>query len=425
MKSDGSDVKQLTNNSAADITPKWSGDGTKIVYFSDRDGNNEIYTMNADGSNQTRITNNAADDTSPNFSPDGTKITFTSDRDGDEEIYIMNADGSNPINLTQDLMSQGAANWSPDGTKIAFHSQRPAGGGPRNIQTIKIDGTDRTNLTDPDGDNTEIAIGPDWSPDGQWIIFHSNTGGSPCPCIFKIKPDGSSRTAIAAGVNGFQPHFSPDGTKIVFRSNRDGNNEVYTMNIDGSGQTRITDNLDSDSTANWQPLTIPPSTIAGATDPIDVQANEPITVDIMARHSDTYDEIDPSTLVITSQPEHGTATANTTDGTITYTYEPQTASTQSFLGQFASAVSSAFFPKVSAQSSDTDSLNYQICSTENSELCTTSTLNFALPDGALASSGELAETGQNRQLLLQIAGVAVIVASFGLILLKKRGLIRM
>jgi Tol biopolymer transport system component len=80
--------------------PSFSPDGRKIVFWSARDGNLEIYGMNADGSNQTRLTNNLAADESPAFSADGRKIAFTSTRDGHREIYVMNADGGGQKRLT-------------------------------------------------------------------------------------------------------------------------------------------------------------------------------------------------------------------------------------------------------------------------------------------------------------------------------------
>ncbi|GIV01726.1 MAG: hypothetical protein KatS3mg015_0556 [Fimbriimonadales bacterium] len=95
MNADGTNQTNLTNNAAIDSGPVWSADGSKIAFVSDRDGNDEVYVMNADGTNQTRLTNNPApSDRFPVWSPDGSKIAFVSDRDGNVEIYVMNADGT-------------------------------------------------------------------------------------------------------------------------------------------------------------------------------------------------------------------------------------------------------------------------------------------------------------------------------------------
>ena len=70
----------------------------RIAFSSFRDGNTEIYVVNADGSGQTNLTNHGADDRGPAWSPDGAKIAFWSDRAGNTEIYVMNADGSGQTN---------------------------------------------------------------------------------------------------------------------------------------------------------------------------------------------------------------------------------------------------------------------------------------------------------------------------------------
>jgi Tol biopolymer transport system component len=76
------------------------GANGKIVFDTNRDGNYEIYTMNAGGGGQTRLTNNTAVDTLPAWSADGTKIAFSTGRDGNYEIYTMNADGTGQTRLT-------------------------------------------------------------------------------------------------------------------------------------------------------------------------------------------------------------------------------------------------------------------------------------------------------------------------------------
>jgi len=111
MNADGSGRTNLTNNPAADYDSTWSPDGTKIAFISDRDGNWEIYVMNADGSGQTRLTNNPANDHGPTWSPDGAMIAFVSDRDGNKEIYIMNADGSGQMRLTNNASIDMYPSW--------------------------------------------------------------------------------------------------------------------------------------------------------------------------------------------------------------------------------------------------------------------------------------------------------------------------
>ena len=83
----------------------------KIAFTTDRDGNEEIYVMDADGSNPTRLTNNSADDGQPAWSPDGSQIAFGSFRDGNPEIYVMDADGSNQTNLTNNPASDRTPAW--------------------------------------------------------------------------------------------------------------------------------------------------------------------------------------------------------------------------------------------------------------------------------------------------------------------------
>src|SRR5262245_65133870 len=82
MNADGSDQKRLTFNTTFDGEPSFDGNGGRIAFTSNRDGNAEIYVMNADGSDQERLTYNLGGDVLPSFSHDGTKITFISNREG-------------------------------------------------------------------------------------------------------------------------------------------------------------------------------------------------------------------------------------------------------------------------------------------------------------------------------------------------------
>ncbi|MBI1927063.1 PD40 domain-containing protein [Candidatus Poribacteria bacterium] len=96
----------------ASVSPAELAD-TKIAFVSNRDGNYEIYVMNANGSNPINLTRHPAKDMTPSWSPDGTKIAFASDRGGNFEIYMMNADGSNLVNLTNHPKLDAGPSWSP------------------------------------------------------------------------------------------------------------------------------------------------------------------------------------------------------------------------------------------------------------------------------------------------------------------------
>ena len=165
MNADGSGQTDLTNNPADDSGSRLAARTVPGSPSSPtRDGNYEIYVMNADGSGQTRLTNNPADDDYPAWSPDGTKIAFTSDRDGNDEIYVMNADGSGQTRLTNNPADDQYPAWSPDGKKIAFDSDRD---GNYEIYVMNADGSGQTQLTN----NPANDKYPAWSPDGKKIAF--------------------------------------------------------------------------------------------------------------------------------------------------------------------------------------------------------------------------------------------------------------
>jgi Tol biopolymer transport system component len=111
------------------------------------------------------------------------------------------------------------------------------------------DGTDQTQLTTVGGN-------PVWSPNGSKIAFASNvTGcsGGGCFAIYTMNPDGSDQTRLTPAGDGGAA-WSPDGSKIAFLSPRDGGRlEIYTMNADGSNQTRLTYNSLSDWNPIWSP----------------------------------------------------------------------------------------------------------------------------------------------------------------------------
>jgi dipeptidyl aminopeptidase/acylaminoacyl peptidase len=178
MNPDGTEPTRLTDSSRQDTGPSWSPDGTKIAFESNRDGNFEIYVMNAaDGSNPTRLTNSPGSDVFLDWSPDGRKIAFDSTRDGNREIYVMNAaDGSNPTRLTNNnAASDSDPSWSPDGTKLAFVSNRDSGNFEIYVMNA-ADGSGQTRLTN----NPAFDADPDF---GSGVATEPPEGDTTPPII--------------------------------------------------------------------------------------------------------------------------------------------------------------------------------------------------------------------------------------------------
>jgi Tol biopolymer transport system component len=262
MNADGANQTNLTNNPANDFSPSWSPDGTELVFISTRDDSNgEIYKMKADGSDVTRLTSNSAIDGNPAWSPDGANIVFQTNLiDGGNawNIWSMNADGSNQTPLTTGSPQKQEPAWSPSGAKIAYRAGPDPGG--NQLYTMNPDGTDQTLL--PSNSLPFNTYSPDWSPDGQKLTFSGSIPGQPIQ-IYVVNADGSGGlTQLTTTGDNSEPGFSPDGTKIAFTTSLgDPTGEIYVMNTDGSGLTRLTDNLNYDAQASWQPApsdTTPP-----------------------------------------------------------------------------------------------------------------------------------------------------------------------
>ncbi len=162
--------RRLIDHPSLNHSPVWSPNGKWIGFVSDRNGDRQIYRINADGSNLKQLTKKG-DNTNPAWSPDSQWIAFNSYRGpehgaGNFLLYVMTADGGRLRKLGKSALA--GCTWSPNGKQIAY-ATNSLENEIRNILVIDIDGNNLRHLTRLGA--REWASSPAWSPDGQWIAY--------------------------------------------------------------------------------------------------------------------------------------------------------------------------------------------------------------------------------------------------------------
>ncbi len=251
MNADGSSQTRLTHNPAADRYPSFSPDGQYIVFVSERAGKNYLYRMRLDGSEQVQLTDHETFVAEPRWSPDGEWIAFIS---GGLQLYIMRPDGSGITQLTESSAYHGYPTWSADSKKLLFASTQSNEVGivDNNLYTLNL--TDRmiTRVTF----TTATYDQPAWSPDERYIAFtdrHSRKIYLLDVSSQEITPLLSSDPALdtASTPPEITPSWLPDSEHLVFSWYQEGNAELYVINIFTRELTRLTHNSANDYAPDW------------------------------------------------------------------------------------------------------------------------------------------------------------------------------
>ena len=268
MNADGTSLRQLTENEGVDYPSSWSPDGRKLAFISDRTGTSEIFVMEIDGSGSViQLTDDSGRDFEPIWSPDGRKIALNSWRDGDSEIFVMDPDGTNLVQLTDNDVIETVSSWSPDSQKLAFSRASKSIFNPDfEIFVMNADGGNAIQLTDNDTHDLFTAWSPDgqiiaftsWSEAASWVKIGPDTFHQPIDSnIYLMNADGSNVRQLTYDNVSIGASWSPDGQFIAFTfgsRNPNFKSEIHVMDTNGSKRRTLIDWPDSDEGSPiWRP----------------------------------------------------------------------------------------------------------------------------------------------------------------------------
>lgn len=241
MNTNGSGLQRITPTDMTSCCGTISGNG-QVVAFQRGDGN--IWRVNINGSGLQQLTNDAFFDNAASISPDGTRILYNSFRDEQREIRLMSASGGG-----SSFIGIGTGpSWAPDGQRFAYMTQN----GEVAIRDLNT-GTTTLVVT---GDGVDAP--GDWTPDGSGLLYFHELEGVQGWYLLDLDTGSSSQIPNLGTPNSDgSVSISPDGDKLLFQSERastDGSAEVFTMNLDGSGVTRLTNSDAFNGASDWQPI---------------------------------------------------------------------------------------------------------------------------------------------------------------------------
>jgi hypothetical protein len=195
-----------------------TGCGTSLVFVSDRDGRDQIYSMTSSGFNQRNLSNNSAYEHFPDISPDAAKIVFSSFRNlPGENIYIMDLDGQNVRQVTTGTGQRIRPRWAPNDLIAFTHPAYTAGA---RIWTIRSDGSGLASVTSP-GPNESDDSGHDFYDAGRMIVFSRYDSATQKRDLYTTKSDGTGapqQITNTPDISEVAPVVSHDGRLLAHRA---------------------------------------------------------------------------------------------------------------------------------------------------------------------------------------------------------------
>lgn len=246
---EGANHTRLTKTPQLDVEPEYSPDGTKVAFVRFPSLRlDDLFVVNSNGSATKRLTSFEKPISSPVWSSDGSRIIYLTERDNDfdgVEIYSIFPDGTGETLLATDAISLSSfsSSFASAGNRIVYVNSSGE------IAVMGLDGSGTAVIADAPGD--VINRYPQISPDASHVAFESSGGPGDGIEVFTVAVDGSGLTQITDD-GGSAPIYSPDGQHIAFTGSF-GYQGAVVINPDGSGLVKVSRSRRNFAAAEFSP----------------------------------------------------------------------------------------------------------------------------------------------------------------------------
>ncbi len=214
-----------------------------IVFTSDRDGNLEIYSVQADGrGEEENLSRSPRDEFSPSLSPNGRYVAFLSGGSEDRKLEVLKINGEERTQVFGGTGTLTQPKWGPDSERVAFALAQESG---NSVYVSESDGTESLLLSKVAAD--EVG---GWSPEGKFVVFSVRDGAE--QGLYIRNPDGVNEFRRTQSTD-YGAVWSPDSRYIAFLSTRDGNPEIYVVDPEEGDEVRVTDSEAAEYDLSWSP----------------------------------------------------------------------------------------------------------------------------------------------------------------------------
>ncbi len=228
--------RRLTDHPAVDGLPRFTPDGSRVLFTSERAGNWQIWEVPREGGKARRVRNNAHTEWQVDLSPDGRRLAFLSNQEGREQLWLMEMESGKQQALVSHGRSSilGNPQWSRDGGRIVYSSNWRLG---HHIYVVDVaTGQDRR-VSDLQAGGCE----PRFHPDGQRAVYVRRGHMSERSRLVELElATGKEKTLVDWPALNYDPVYSPDGSEIAFASKITGEYAVYRQRLRDGKSWRVT-----------------------------------------------------------------------------------------------------------------------------------------------------------------------------------------